>query len=381
MQFDWVDARTWLIFAVVMGSAIVAGLLLHSIVLAIAGKVFRRKGSIVGQSITKHIRKPSSFIFPLLAINIALPFVTLPENLLNRIQHGVGLGFLAAIGWGLIVLTEVIGDVMFARYSIEAADNLEARRIRTQTQVLQRVVIVLVVVVTGAVMLMTIPSVRQIGASVLASAGLAGLVVGMAAKPTLSSLVAGLQVALTQPIRIEDAVIVEGEWGWIEEIETTYVVVRIWDLRRLIVPLSYFIEHPFQNWTRTTADLLGTVILYTDYTVPVEEVRQELHRILQGTNLWDGKVWGLQVTDTTEQTVQLRALMSAPNAPQAWDLRCYVREKLIAYLQEKHPTCLPQRRELLLPDSEVKLPGGNGSQPQLLARGDGPGQSGGVTGR
>jgi hypothetical protein len=168
----------------------------------------------------------------------------------------------------------------------------------------------------------------------------------MAARSTLTNVIAGIQVALSQPIRIDDAVVVEGEWGWIEEIDASYVVVRIWDLRRLILPLSYFIEKPFQNWTRTHADLLGTVMIYTDFTAPVEEIRKELLRILQSTNLWDGKTWGLQVTDANGSTMQLRALMSARNGPTAFDLRCYVREKLLLFLQEKYPSALPQVRNL-----------------------------------
>jgi len=181
--------------------------------------------------------------------------------------------------------------------------------------------------------------------SLLASAGLAGLIVGMAARSTLSSLIAGIQVALTQPIRIDDAVVLEGEWGWIEEINTTYVVVRLWDLRRLIVPLNYFIEKPFQNWTRTTADILGTVMIYADYTAPVPELREELHRILETTELWDRKSWALQVTDATESSIQIRALMSARNGPSAFDLRCYVRERLVQYLKDRYPLALPKQRE------------------------------------
>jgi small-conductance mechanosensitive channel len=200
-------------------------------------------------------------------------------------------------------------------------------------------------------MLMTFPAVRHIGTSLLASAGLAGLIVGMAARSTLTNVIAGIQVAISQPIRIDDAVVVEGEWGWIEEIDASYVVVRIWDLRRLIVPLSYFIEKPFQNWTRTRADLLGTVMIYTDFTAPVEEIRQELLRILKSTPLWDGKTWGLQVTDATYQSMQLRALMSARNGPTAFDLRCYVRENLIKFLQEKFPASLPQGRNRNIPET------------------------------
>jgi hypothetical protein len=191
---------------------------------------------------------------------------------------------------------------------------------------------------------MTFPSIRHVGESLFASAGLAALAAGLAAKSTLSSLVAGVQIALTQPIRLDDVVIVEGEWGWVEEITTTYVIVRIWDLRRLVLPLSYFIEKPFQNWTRQTADILGTVFLYTDYTVPVEEVRQEVHRILEASGMWDGKVWNLQVTDAKDHVIELRALMSAPNGGKAWDLRCHVREKLIEFMQRKYPQSLPRVR-------------------------------------
>jgi hypothetical protein len=193
-------------------------------------------------------------------------------------------------------------------------------------------------------MLVTFPSIREIGTSLLASAGLAGLVVGLAARPTLANLLAGLQIALTEPIRLDDVVIVEGEWGKVEEITTTYVVVRIWDLRRLIVPLSQFIEKPFQNWTRQTADLLGTVFVYTDYSVSVDAVRQKLLEILQLSGMWDGKVWGLQVTNATDHTMELRALMSAPDSSRAWDLRCHVREKLIEHLQNRYPQSLPQTR-------------------------------------
>jgi hypothetical protein len=191
---------------------------------------------------------------------------------------------------------------------------------------------------------MTFPAIRHIGESLLASAGLAALIAGFAARSTLTNLAAGIQIAFTQPIRLGDAVIVEGEYGWIEEINITYVVMRIWDLRRLVIPISYFSEKPFQNWTRNTADLLGTVFLYTDYSLPVDPVRKELQRILESTKLWDGKVWGLQVTNATDRTMELRALMSASDSSTAWDLRCYVREKLILFLQQQFPQCLPKTR-------------------------------------
>jgi small-conductance mechanosensitive channel len=203
---------------------------------------------------------------------------------------------------------------------------------------------VLVIVITVGFMLMTFPEIRRLGLSLFASAGIAGLVIGMAARPALSNLIAGLQIALTEPIRIDDVVIVEGEWGRIEEIGTTYVVVKIWDLRRMVVPLSYFIEKPFQNWTRVSADILGSVFLYTDYTVPVEALREELTRILKSTQLWDGTVNVLQLSDAREHTVEVRALMSARNSSDQWDLRCFVRERLIAFLQKNYPEALPRTR-------------------------------------
>ncbi|MCA9395767.1 MAG: mechanosensitive ion channel, partial [Candidatus Omnitrophica bacterium] len=203
---------------------------------------------------------------------------------------------------------------------------------------------VIIVVLTVAMMMMTFGSIRQVGMSILASAGVFGIVIGFSAQKTLGNLIAGIQIAIAQPMRLDDVVIVEGEWGWIEEINLTYVVVRIWDQRRLIVPISQFIEKPFQNWTRTTAQILGTVFIYTDYTAPVDKIRQKLTEILNQSSDWDRQVNSLQVTNATEKTVEIRALMSASTSPKAWDLRCEVREKLIQFLQEEYPQHLPQLR-------------------------------------
>jgi len=308
-------------------------------------RILQRKGASAETIVTKRAKKSARIILPLLALVLTIPLVPIPATLKGILQHVLGLGVIASVGWGIVVVTELAGNLVSARYSIDSTDNLSARRIRTQTQVLQRIVTLTVSIVTAAVMLMTIPAVRHVGVSLLASAGLAGLIVGMAARSTLSNLIAGIQVALTQPIRIEDSIVLEGEWGWIEEINTTYIVVRLWDLRRLIVPLSYFIEKPFQNWTRTRADILGSVMIYADYTVPVQELREELHRILETTDLWDKKTWALQVTDATERTIQIRALMSARSGPVAFDLRCLVREKLVQFLRDKYPSSLPRQRE------------------------------------
>jgi small-conductance mechanosensitive channel len=246
----------------------------------------------------------------------------------------------------------VFEDLILNQYDIDLKDNLEARRIHTQIQILKKVVIVVVGVLALAAALMTFEKVRQLGTTLLASAGIVGIIVGLAAQKSISTLFAGIQMAITQPIRIDDVVIVENEWGRIEEITLTYVVVRIWDLRRLIVPITYFLEKPFQNWTRISADLLGTVFLYVDYTVPVEAVRAEMKRIVESSPLWDKRVCALQVTNATERTVELRALMSAADSSSAWELRCDVREKLIGFIRQNYPDGLPKVRAELTESAE-----------------------------
>jgi small-conductance mechanosensitive channel len=262
---------------------------------------------------------------------------------------------ITAVAWLTIRLTRVLNDFVVHQYNVEVKDNLRARKIHTQLRVLNRVVIAVVGVLAFALILMTFERVRTLGTSILASAGVIGIIVGFAAQRSIATLIAGMQIAITQPIRIDDVVIVENEWGRIEEITLTYVVVRIWDLRRLILPITYFIEKPFQNWTRTSADILGTAFFYVDYTFPVEAMRNELQRILEDSEDWDGKVAGLQVTATNERTMELRALMGAPDASKAWNLRCAVREKLVAFLQNNYPHCLPKfRAEMPMADPKIQ---------------------------
>lgn len=341
------DARTWAMYAGILAGGVALVLLLHHCFFIVAEKLSKRRESRFIAALLRHLRVPTRVMVILAAGAAILTLAPISGTAREIVFHSAELAAIAAVGWLFIALAKSVSRLIEHRYASGGEDTLLARRIRTQTQVIQRIVNIGIILVTIAVMLMTFPSVRQIGASMLASAGIAGLVAGIAARSTFASLIAGLQVALTQPIRLEDSVVVEGEWGWIEEIGTTYVVVRLWDLRRLIVPLTYFIEKPFQNWTRTTSDLLGTAMIYADYTVPVEEVRQELRRILEETPLWDRRTWGLQVTDLSDSTVQMRALMSASNASRAFDLRCHVRERLVHFLQDKYPQCLPTRRAQL----------------------------------
>ena len=334
----------WAWSIAILAGSIVLALVIRFILFVVLRRMARHESSILRDSVIRHSERLSRWILPLFAVVVALPAAPLPERVMVPLQHLVGLALIAALAWLVVVVCDVIFDLLAFHYRMDVSDNLLARRVQTQLRFLRRVVILIITVVALSIMLMTIPAIRQIGASLLASAGLAGLIVGMAMRPTLSSLIAGMQIALTQPIRIDDVVVVEGQWGWIEEIQSTHVVVRIWDLRRLVLPLSYFIEHPFENWTRTSADLLAYVFLWVDYTIPVDEVREELTRILKTTKKWKGSVNVLQITDANEHAVQIRALMDAADSSLAWDLRCYVREKLIAFLQKNHPQCLPRLR-------------------------------------
>jgi small-conductance mechanosensitive channel len=355
LKFFEQNWRDLLWSAGIVAAAIGIALLVRVIALQALTRLTRRKGTVLGQSLVKHGRGPSLWILPLVAVLAVLPGVSLPLSLKSTLEHVAGLGLVAALAWLAIVLIEVTRDVLSARYRIDVADNLVARRIQTQFQMLHRVGVVMVGVLALAAGLMTFPQIKHIGISVLASAGVVSLVVGMAMKDTLANLIAGVQIAFAQPFRIGDAVVIEGEWGWIEEIGMMYVIVRIWDLRRLVLPVSYFLEHPFQNWTRTSADLLAYTYLYVDYTVPVDAVREALRGVLESTPLWAGKLCLLQVSDSDRSAMQLRALMDVRNSTDAWDLRCLVREKLIEFLQKNYPGSLPRYRgEIEMPAADVR---------------------------
>lgn len=341
LQSSWRDVL-W--SAGILAAAIVAALLVRLIVFTALRRLSRQRGSVLGESLVKHGQGPSLWILPLIAMLAIVPNLSLPANFKAGLEHLAGLGLIAALAWLAILFIEVTKDILTARYRVDVEDNLAARRVQTQFQMVHRMAVILVTVVAVAVGLMTFPEIKHIGVSMLASAGVASLVIGMAMKDTLANLIAGAQIAFSQPFRMGDAVVIEGEWGWIEEIGMMYVVVRCWDLRRLVLPVSYFLTNAFQNWTRSSADLLAYSYIYTDYTTPVEAVRQELKRILESTPLWSGKVCVLQVSDMDHYTLQLRALMDARNGGDAWDLRCLVREKLIEFLQKNYPGSLPRYR-------------------------------------
>jgi small-conductance mechanosensitive channel len=340
-QHQW---RDLLWSAGILAVTIAVALVIRYVVLWVLRRVARRRAALLGQSLVRHSERPTRWIFPLLGVLSVLPGLPLPPGLMSALEHIVGLGLIAATAWLAVLFIDITSDVLAGRYRMDVDDNLVARRVQTQFLMLGRIAYVLVAVITLAVMLMTFPAIKHIGMSLLASAGLASLVVGVSMKDTLSNLVAGVQLAFAQPFRLEDAVIVENEMGWIEEIGTMYVVVRCWDLRRLVVPLSYFLDHPFQNWTRTSGDLLAYAYIYVDYTAPIDEIRAELRRICESTPLWKGGLCVLHVNNASEQTLELRALVDVRNAGNGYDIRALMREKLIAFLQKNYPESLPKYR-------------------------------------
>ncbi len=268
----------------------------------------------------------------------------IPEGLLPTVQKSGEVLFVVSIAWGLIAFIRLAKHHLLKQHDLSLTDNLRSRKIYTQFNILEKIIVFIIIIISVGVVLMLFEGVKNIGVSLFASAGVAGIIIGLSAQKALGTILAGLQIAITQPIRNDDVVIVENEWGWVEEINLTYVVIRIWDKRRLVVPSTYFLENAFQNWTRTSADILGTVYLYTDYTMPIEPLRKELTRLLESNDHWDGKVNVMQVTDAKENTLEIRALMSAATSPSAWDLRVYVREKLVEFLQKQYPECLPKTR-------------------------------------
>ncbi|HEY6508336.1 MAG TPA: mechanosensitive ion channel domain-containing protein, partial [Vicinamibacterales bacterium] len=281
---------------------------------------------------------------PLLALILGAPALAGWPALAEILRSATSLVLIGVVAYVLFQIVDAAASFVLRQHRIDVSDNLRARSIHTQVVVLKKVAVTTIGIFTLASMLMVFDSVRQFGASILASAGIAGIVVGFAAQRSIATLLAGFQIALTQPVRVDDVVVVENEWGQIEDITLTYVVVRIWDLRRLVVPITYFIERPFQNWTRSSADILGSVFMYVDYTIPFDALRTELTRILTSSRHWDGKVNVLQVTDAKEHTLEVRALASAANASDAWDLRCEIREHLVAFVQRMYPDSLPRLR-------------------------------------
>jgi small-conductance mechanosensitive channel len=331
--------------AILLG-VIVVSLIIQKVAFALCERLLRNNNEGIFAALVRRAQAPAGFAIPLLGALIALPALRFPPNVDAALVKLAAVATVIAVAWAIIASIGLYSDLVKRRYKLDTEDNLRARQVETRIDILGRTAVTLVIIVSFALAAMAFPSVRALGTTLLASAGVAGIVLGIAARPLFENIIAGVQLALAQPIRIDDVVIVEGEFGHIEQIAATFVVVRIWDNRRMVLPLTYFIEKPFQNWTRTGAALLGTVFLYVDYTLPVDELRQQLPKALEGDKKWDGAVQGVQVTDATASVVEIRVLVSARNAAELFDLRCNVREKLIAWLQATYPGSLPTSRQI-----------------------------------
>jgi len=336
----WIIALLWLIFRAIRG-------------IEKRGRLWaERAGSLLGKVTVPILGQSLRLAVPLLGIILLLPLLRVPENWIWVTQKGFGILLILALSVLIVRGINAVQTAVMSHHRMDAPDNLSARRIHTQISVIRKILITAIVIIATGSILMLFDPVRQFGTSILASAGIAGVVLGFAAQKTLGNVLAGIQIALSQPILIDDIVVVEGEFGQIEEITLTYVTVRTWDLRRMILPITYFVEKPFQNWSRVSTELLGTVILYLDYQAPIGELRKELKRLVETHPNWDRKVCGLQVTDTKLNTIEVRALVSSTDPGKAFDLRCDVREGLIEFLRRNHPEALPRTRSVSEPSDE-----------------------------
>ncbi len=336
--------------------SVILGLAIRWITVRSLKQYNRLHKTIIGESIYENLTVRTKVFFPILVFFLAQPVINFPEEELDLIVFkATQVMLILSFGWVLLRMVRVVEDLAVEHYGVRKNDPYKTRKIRTQLQFIRRILTVVIFILMVSAILLSFPGVRNIGATLLTSAGVAGIIIGFAAQKSLANLLAGLQIAITQPIKIDDSVIVEGEWGWVEEITLTYVVVKIWDRRRIILPINYFIEKPFQNWTRNSAELLGPIVLYLDYSTPLDHLRSELDDLLKTEPLWDQQVKVVQVMDTTEKCMVVRVLVSAKDAPTAWDLRCSVREKLITFLQREYPEAFPKTRMKLMESQPLRL--------------------------
>ncbi|KQS55502.1 mechanosensitive ion channel protein MscS [Brevundimonas sp. Leaf363] len=365
-QFDWLPE--WAVVILVLAAFVGAGWLVHALVFAVLRRVVKNR-DVFWRGVVERARKKLRVLIIIAGVGIGVTVSPLDPAPSAQIRAVLLFGWILALGWLASGVLDMWTAVHLKKFNIGVEDNLLARKHLTQTRILQRVAKVILFIVTVGLALMTIAGFRQWGVSLLASAGVVGIIAGLALQPILTNMVAGIQIALTQPIRIDDAVIVENEWGNVEEITSTYVVVRLWDWRRMVLPLSYFITTPFQNWTRENSRLIGTAFFYVDYEAPIDHLREAFEGIVKASKLWDGDVQVLQVTDITERVLQVRCLASARSAPVAFDLRCEIREKMMAFMRDHCPEALPRDRvefgrdDLSLPGTgrgAAQQPGGEG---------------------
>ena len=334
----------WLVTLIILALAILLATLCYRILFRILTRMVANR-DLFWRSLVERGAAPIRLVMIIIALVFGTALSPLTTEEAQVLWRLLTVGTIICIAWMSYTALYIWSTIHMRRFKLDAEDNLMARKHITQSRILVKVSKILIIVIAVAAVLMTFDAVRQYGVSLLASAGAAGIVAGLALQPLLKNLFAGIQLAITQPIRIDDAVIVEGEWGNVEEITSTYVVIRVWDWRRLIIPLSYFIEKPFQNWTRENAELIGVVMIYLDHSAPIDRIRAEGERIARASPLWDGKVYNLAVTDFRERVMEVRVLVSARNAPRTFDMRCEMREKLVDFIQREMPHALPRTRE------------------------------------
>lgn len=340
---DW-DIPVPLQSLAIAAVAVVLALAVHAAAMAIARRIAARTPDSIDDMAVSLGRRPLRWFIVAVALAAARPQLRLPDWGDDLWKLAAGMVVPALVGWLLVTLVRVYVRAIELRFDIAVADNLRARRRRTRAAILGRIATVGIFVITIALMLLSIPSIRSVGITLMASAGLAGLAVGAAAQPALKNVIAGIQMAFTEPIRIDDVVIIDGEWGRIEEIRLTYVVVALWDERRLVVPVSRFLEQPFQNWTRNSSQLLGTVFLWLDPAADIDRLRAKCEEIVCANPRWDQRAWVLQVTDSKPDAIEVRVLATARDAAIAFDLRCDIREALLAFIRAEMPEALPRRR-------------------------------------
>jgi len=340
-EFAWLPE--WAVIALVLAAFAGGAWLVHKLVFAVLRRVVKNK-DVFWRGVVERARRKLRVLVLIIGLAIGVTVSPLDPGASAQVRSGLLIAFILTLGWLASGVLDMWSVMHLRRYNVAVEDNLLARKHLTQTRILQGVAKVILVIVTVGLALMTLSGFRQWGVSLLASAGVVGIIAGLALQPVLTNLLAGIQIALAQPIRIDDAVIVEGEWGNVEEITATYVVVRLWDWRRMVLPLSYFITKPFQNWTRESARLIGTAMFYVDYEAPIDRLREAFEAIVKASKLWDGDVQVLQVTDITERVLQVRCLASARSAPVAFDLRCEIREKMMAFMRDECPEALPRDR-------------------------------------
>lgn len=324
--------------------AVIIGIILRLILGALVRRADKQTEFSLTRSIIRRMAVPVNLFLPLFILNSFKDELRLRRSQMIVFDKFAQIFLTITVAVILIAIIKVIEDYVVFKYDLKKPDNLRERKIRTQLQFVRRLIISLIVIVTICLIFLSFDNLRKLGTGLLTGVGIGGIIIGFAAQRSLANFLAGLQIAFTQPIRLDDVLVVEGEWGRVEEITLTYVVVLLWDQRRLILPINYFIEQPFQNWTRTGSEILSAAMVYMDYTIPVAEVRKEFLAFVKTQPIWDGRIAVLQVTDFKERVVELRCLVSTNNAGHAFDLRCFVREHLLSFIQKNYPHALPRTR-------------------------------------